>query len=117
MINAIVNFINSRCCDCAELSGLCRLEQALSYADLSSVTHVDLSSNRLTELPPSLDKMVNLESLDLSDNKLELLPKSILEFKKLQYVVLHGNDFASIIDDGAKVTPVKLLQMRSYLFK
>ena len=67
----LYNFSDTCCCDYAELSGLCRLEQALSYADLSSVTHVDLSSNRLTELPPSLDKMVNLESLDLSDNKLE----------------------------------------------
>jgi hypothetical protein len=80
---------------CVHSPGLCRLEQAVCYADLSLVTRLDLSSNRLTELPPSLDKMVNLEYLDLSNNNLKVLPRSILTFDRLKEIRLNGNDFSS----------------------
>ena len=97
--------------------GLCRLEQAICYADLSTVTHLNLSSNRLTELPPSLDHMINLEYLDLSDNQLTSLPKSVLEFDQLKCVTLHGNNFTHTIDAETTIEYNDLAAMKSWLFK
>lgn len=88
----------------------------MCYADLTQVTHLDLSSNKLTELPPSLDKMINLEYLNLSDNQLTSLPKSILHFEKLTSIVLHGNNFELKID-SANMNHSDLADLDSGLFK
>lgn len=97
-------------------TGLCRLEQAVCYSDLSKLTHLDLSGNRLTELPPSLDKMINLEHLDVSDNQLANLPHYIMQFDKLKSIRLSGNNFASEVDDKV-FQHSDLADMQSWLFK
>jgi Leucine-rich repeat (LRR) protein len=87
------------------------------YADLSKVTHLDLSGNRLTELPPSLDKMVNLQFIDLSNNQLESLPRSILTFSHLKSIVLHDNKFAHAVNGDAQIEHNDLPSMESWLFE
>lgn len=88
-------------CDKVTLPCLCRLEHSLSYLDLSTVKQLDLSNNRLSELPPSLAGMKNLECLDISNNALKNLPEYLLSLSKLQFVKADGNDFIfQVPDDG-----------------
>mmetsp|Transcript_24701 Transcript_24701/g.41766 ORF Transcript_24701/g.41766 Transcript_24701/m.41766 type:complete len:143 (-) Transcript_24701:253-681(-) len=102
-------------CDKVSLPCLCRLEQAVCYADLTRVTHLDLSANKLSELPPSLKLMTNLEFLDLSDNRLKALPRSLLENRQLKEIRLSGNEFRCE-DRELPVQFSDLQQCESWLF-
>lgn len=58
---------------CSKLLGpcVCKLERALDqYVDPRHLKELDLSSNNLDALPPSLAKFQSLEFIDLSKNKL-----------------------------------------------
>jgi hypothetical protein len=80
-------------CDKVTLPCLCRLEHALSFLDLSSVRYINLSKNKLSELPPSLAGMKNLEHLDISNNALRKLPGYLLSLSNLHTMKADGNDF------------------------
>jgi leucine-rich repeat protein SHOC2 len=41
------------------------------------ITRLDLSDNNLTELPPEIQQMVNLESLWLNGNPLKSIPSEL----------------------------------------
>jgi len=44
---------------------------------LLSLTHLNLSSNNITKLPPEIGELVNLEELNLNENQIETLPSEI----------------------------------------
>ena len=61
---------------CEKVGGpcICRIERVLAREDLkSSVEILDLSVNKLTQLPPSLYKLNAMKTLTLRDNDLENL--------------------------------------------
>jgi Leucine-rich repeat (LRR) protein len=45
--------------------------------DIKTTTQIDLSSNKLTELPKEIEKLTSLTYLYLHNNKLTELPKEI----------------------------------------
>ncbi|GMH92770.1 hypothetical protein TL16_g12446 [Triparma laevis f. inornata] len=49
----------------------------LPLYDMTHLTSIDLSENRLTELPPEIGQLVNLKELNLSFNVLKSLPEEI----------------------------------------
>ena len=61
---------------CEKVGGpcVCRIERVLARDDLSkTVEHLDLSLNKLTQLPPSIYKLNSLKTLILKDNDLASL--------------------------------------------
>ena len=52
---------------------------------------INLMSEGITELPPEIGTLENLQTLYLQNNKLFKLPEEILQLKKLGYLNLHGN--------------------------
>lgn len=84
-------------CEKVGLPCLCKLEHALSspHLDLGHIKRLDLSSNKLSSLPPSLEKMVHLEELDLSDNSLNFLPPQVKRLKRLNLLDLSANPLES----------------------
>ncbi|XP_029281701.1 platelet glycoprotein V-like [Cottoperca gobio] len=64
----------------------------------SSLTWLDLSGNRLTDVPVALlQKLPNLENLDLSDNNLhDLQPDALKNLHRLETVNLAGNKLRSL---------------------
>jgi hypothetical protein len=80
-------------CEKAGQPCLCKLEHALGSPslDLSTIRRVDLSSNGLTALPPSISKMKNLEELQLSANSFSALPNFIQRLEKLTLLDLSHN--------------------------
>lgn len=77
----------------AFLRHLCLAENALTFVPsstlnyLTSVTHLDLSSNLLVSVPPALSSLYNLVSLNLSDNMID----SVLGIYTMLGQVLHLN--------------------------
>jgi Leucine-rich repeat (LRR) protein len=55
----------------------------MNKIDPTYVEVLKLDKNNLRELPPSLEKFVNLKELDLSNNSLLTVPPYITSFKKL----------------------------------
>jgi internalin A len=52
---------------------------------------IDLSKNRLYDLPEDIGELVNMRSLDLNDNLLEGLPKGIYKMKQLETLNVSRN--------------------------
>ncbi|PSN57983.1 hypothetical protein C0J52_00220 [Blattella germanica] len=58
---------------------------------LTHLIKLDLSKNRLTELPENFGELVNLKHLDLYSNQLTHLPLSMGQLKVLRWLDLKGN--------------------------
>jgi hypothetical protein len=74
--------------------GLDALPDALR--ELTALRELDLSRNRLTELPVWVDRLRALESLSVRDNRLSALPESLTALTRLKRLDLSGNHFAEI---------------------
>jgi len=63
----------------------------------TELTYLDLSDNRIKEIPEELFALVNLEHLDLSRNKeLRTVPKRLRELTKLKFLYLAGTSIKVI---------------------
>eukprot|EP01117_Protostelium_nocturnum_P001729 TRINITY_DN1212_c1_g1_i3.p1 TRINITY_DN1212_c1_g1~~TRINITY_DN1212_c1_g1_i3.p1 ORF type:complete len:1018 (+),score=220.97 TRINITY_DN1212_c1_g1_i3:268-3321(+) len=98
------------------LLGNCGLCDPLDHlSSLKSLTQLDLSGNRITQVPDSFADLLELVRLDLSNNRIESLPKEL--FKQqfyLEELSLIGNpisinqsfdesEFLSLMDRGATI--------------
>ena len=71
---------------CEKVGGpcICRIERVLARNDLRSTVHsVDLSVNKLTQLPPSLYKLSSMKVLNLRNN-------DIVDLKTEDFITLGG---------------------------
>jgi len=64
------------------------LDEALKEPE--KVIKLDIAMQKLTLLSPDISKLVNLECLDLSFNRISDLPAEFAELKKLRYLNLAG---------------------------
>ncbi|XP_066357592.1 probable disease resistance protein At5g63020 [Miscanthus floridulus] len=63
----------------------------------TELTYLDLSANRIKQIPEELFALVNLEHLDLSFNRaLRTVPKRLRELTKLKFLYLGGTDIERI---------------------
>lgn len=85
---------------CEKVGGpcVCRIERVLARDDLSkSVEHLDLSLNKLTQLPPSLFKLSHLKTLILRDNDLATLKaEDFSTLENLETVDLSNNPLSDL---------------------
>mmetsp|Transcript_9559 Transcript_9559/g.23950 ORF Transcript_9559/g.23950 Transcript_9559/m.23950 type:complete len:921 (-) Transcript_9559:278-3040(-) len=79
---------------------------------LASVTEMDLSSNCLRIIPAEFGMLTNLTSLDLSHNRITLLPHEISNLTSLKAVTLAHNRVAHIPDSLATLTRITHLSLR-----
>lgn len=97
---------------CEKVGGpcVCRIERVLARDDLSmSVETLDLSVNKLTQLPPSLYKLSNMKVLNLRDNDLAtIVPKDFSSLIGLESIDLSDNpikDQAVVIEEFQRILP------------
>lgn len=95
---------------CEKVGGpcVCRIERVLAREDLAkTVETLDLSLNKLTQLPPSLYKLNEMKSLSLRDNDLTTLKaEDFSSLTKLESIDLSNNP---LNDVGELVTSLKKL--------
>ncbi|HTA27400.1 MAG TPA: hypothetical protein VK809_06415 [Bacteroidia bacterium] len=89
-----------------------------AIANPESVIKLDLSKQKLTEVPEDIRKFTNLQYLDLSKNKITVLPKWIGELKNLQFLILSKTKIDSLPPEFGDLTNLKYFIMnRSELQK
>lgn len=62
-----------------------------NFGNLRHLISLDLSSNKLQNLPSSFGNLVLLQKLDLYSNQLVTLPLSFWQLKKLKWLDLKNN--------------------------
>lgn len=68
-----------------------RIKNIYGLIEKTNLTHLNLSDNRIKELPINIDKLSKLEWLDLSNNRIKDLPASICNLKNLKVLNLKNN--------------------------
>lgn len=68
-----------------------RIKNIYGLMDKTNLKYLNLSDNRLKELPLNIDKLAKLEWLDLSNNRLKELPPSVCNLKNLKVLNLKNN--------------------------
>ena len=72
-----------------------RIEEG-TFGDMRRLTKLDLSDNRLTELPADFNHFAQLEELSLANNRLTSLPDGISKFGRLYKLNISNNQIKDI---------------------
>lgn len=78
---------------------------------LNNTIYLSLNQNDLTEVPHSIDCLVNLESLDLSGSPISMLPISVCSLKSLRHLSLHSTDVAALPKEIGSLTSLQQLDL------
>lgn len=93
------------------LSGNKLEEIPTEIALLKNLTYLNLSNNLLDSLPPAISNLKNLKYLNLFGNKLKELPNSITKLKKLEHLNLFHNRLESLPEPIDKLKNLKYLNL------
>ncbi|KAI9592287.1 hypothetical protein BDF19DRAFT_416382 [Syncephalis fuscata] len=94
----------------------CNRLAELDHAQLDQVqplTSLMLQNNRLTELPPSFGRFVSLTSLYLSNNRFNHVPRVICEIRSLTDLDLSFNKISTIPNEIGQLTKLQRLLLVS----
>lgn len=58
---------------------------------LTNLTHINISHNSISKIPPEISILQNLAFLDVSNNCVTTIPTELFELKNLTYLDLGGN--------------------------
>jgi internalin A len=78
-------------------------------AQLASLEHLDLSSNRLTDLPTAVYELVNLRTLALSNNQLRHISAGVAQLINLESLDLTGNQLRTLPAGIGRLTKLSTL--------
>jgi internalin A len=73
-----------------------KLLQLIEQARAENSTELDLSDKGLTEIPPEIFQLSNLQQLWLSNNQITKIPDAIAALSNLQNLFLYGNKITEI---------------------
>ena len=82
-----------------------------SIGDLTHLTELHLSHNRLETLPPSLEKLIKLQALYLDGNNLSSIPNFIFDLPNLQILDLGSNNISVIPNRIANLQKLRRLYL------
>lgn len=91
------------------------LPQDLSY--LSKLKVLNLSSNRLTQLSAGIGQLTDLENLDCSSNDLSALPSALFDLNKIRELILYANSLESISERVGEFKQLEVLDVRGNQLK
>jgi internalin A len=85
--------------------------QKIERAAAENATELNLSGMGLTEVPPEIAQLVNLQTLVLSVNKISVIPDSIAQLVNLQALDLMKNKISIIPDSIAQLVNLQALDL------
>jgi hypothetical protein len=85
----------------------------VEVSQLSNLETLDLSNNRLNELPAELGQLTNLETLDLAYNRLTALPAELGQLTNLKMLNLRSNDLTALPAELGRLTNLETLDPRA----
>ncbi|XP_067323117.1 leucine-rich repeat-containing protein 69 [Anolis sagrei] len=87
---------------------ICRISPSI-FDGLQNLVLLNLNNNRLTYLPPEIQRLQNLECMSLDNNQLRTLPKEFCCLRKLRELHLSHNSITAIPEDIEYLTKLKIL--------
>ncbi len=88
-------------------------EVSLAEYSPDKIILIDISENKLRQLPPEIGRFTNLEHLYLANNQLTSLPPEIGQLKKLKTLVLSGNQLNQLPPEIGQLTNLETLDLQS----
>ncbi|CAG0920766.1 unnamed protein product [Notodromas monacha] len=80
--------------------------------DLGILTHLNLASNRFSELPKDFgDCLISLKSLNVRDNQLKTLPESVSKLKFLECLIAANNRLQKIPESFSALNQLRELDL------
>ncbi|KAK6250034.1 hypothetical protein SCA6_004039 [Theobroma cacao] len=76
-----------------------------------SVRTLDLTHNKLVEIPMEISKLVNMHRLILSTNLIERLPINLGKLQSLKVMILDGNQITSLPDEVGQLVRLERLSI------
>ncbi|KAK8537611.1 hypothetical protein V6N12_043764 [Hibiscus sabdariffa] len=64
-----------------------------------SVRTLDVTQNKLVEIPMEISKLVNMQRLILASNHIQRLPSNVGKLQSLKVMILDGNEITSLPDE------------------
>ena len=71
----------------------------ISFCSLKNLEELDLSSNKLKELPIQFEQLNKIRRLSLSSNLFEDIPECLYKLKNLTHLALDKNSFKDEINN------------------
>lgn len=90
--------------------------EELVNASPDTVFAIDLSKQKLSEIPEELYKFKSVKALNLGKNKFESLPLKLAELKKLEYLDISKNSFYVFPNVVTHLTNLKILDANRNYF-
>lgn len=76
-----------------------------------AVRTLDLTHNKLVDIPMEISKLINLQRLVLADNLIERLPMNLGKLQSLKVMTLDGNRIASLPDELGQLVRLERLSI------
>ena len=89
--SVMISFVATTSDLCDDAKTYYKLDEALKEPE--KVIKLDIAMQKLTRISSEISKLVNLECLDLSFNRISDLPGEFAELKKLRYLNLMGTRY------------------------
>ncbi|CAI9754082.1 unnamed protein product [Fraxinus pennsylvanica] len=80
-----------------------------------SVRTLDLTHNRLVDIPMEISKLINLQRLILADNVIERLPMNLGKLQSLKVMTLDGNRVTTLPDELGQLVKLERLSISGNL--
>ena len=89
----------------------------LQLRHLRYMTDINLSGNKLHELPPEIGLLKDLKNLNLAHNIISTLPESISGLDSLELIDLSNNNFGNMVSTFNQLAELKTLLLNNNMFK
>ncbi len=83
------------------------------FTEFPNLQLLDLSKNRLTEIPPQIGLLKKLKKLILFKNRIEALPAQIGELEDLRELIINQNELESLPDEIGNLKKLRYIDMWS----
>jgi len=83
----------------------------IEQAARDGATELDLSYEELTELPPQIGQLTQLEFLGIHGNKLAFIPPEIGQLRRLEKLLLFNNQLTSLCPEIGRLTQLRKLAL------
>ncbi|MGB7416346.1 MAG: leucine-rich repeat domain-containing protein, partial [Thermosynechococcaceae cyanobacterium] len=93
--------------------GYAEAQRRIQTALETQATSLDLSQLSLTQVPPEIVQLTNLEWLNLDSNQLSSLPAEVVQLTNLQLLSLKSNQLSSLPAEIVQLTNLQGLDLDS----
>lgn len=81
------------------------------WCQLPELMGLHLTESKLSDLPPEFAQLQSLSSLDLSENKFEYFPKVLMELPELMHLNFHNNQLAELPPEIGDLQSLSVLDL------